>query len=240
MNILFLSTWFPYPPDNGSKLRAYHLVRSLACDHHVTVIAFRPQDHGRRAIADTVLFDQVRVWAVPEDPFRHVGLPQMAKYLSPIPLAAWPSRAMRRAVSEVARNARWDAVVAFQTPVAQYALMLSGAARVFDIDNSLSFIGSERLAAQKGTLARLKARISLFKSVRYEARLARRFQACTVVSPLERDFVLGMVRGAPCRVEVHGNGVDCAHNRQGLAQTQPNTLVYNGALTYSANYDAMR
>jgi len=29
MNILFLSTWFPYPPDNGSKIRVYHLLRAL-------------------------------------------------------------------------------------------------------------------------------------------------------------------------------------------------------------------
>ena len=34
--------------------------------------------------------------------------------------------------------------------------------------------------------------------------------------------------------------MDCQHNRPGLAQPQPNALVYNGSLTYSANYDAMR
>jgi glycosyltransferase involved in cell wall biosynthesis len=34
--------------------------------------------------------------------------------------------------------------------------------------------------------------------------------------------------------------VDCDHNRPGLAQPRPDSLVYNGALTYSANYDAMR
>ena len=37
MNILFLSTWFPYPPDNGSKLRVYHLLRALAQAHEVTL-----------------------------------------------------------------------------------------------------------------------------------------------------------------------------------------------------------
>ena len=29
MNILFLSTWFPFPPDNGSKIRAHHLLRTI-------------------------------------------------------------------------------------------------------------------------------------------------------------------------------------------------------------------
>jgi glycosyltransferase involved in cell wall biosynthesis len=36
------------------------------------------------------------------------------------------------------------------------------------------------------------------------------------------------------------NGVDCARNRPGLVPRRPNALVYNGSLTYSANYDAMR
>ena len=39
MNVLFLSAWFPYPPDNGSKLRIYHLLRSLSGRHRITLIA---------------------------------------------------------------------------------------------------------------------------------------------------------------------------------------------------------
>ena len=42
------------------------------------------------------------------------------------------------------------------------------------------------------------------------------------------------------RVEVVPNGVDCDHNRPGLVQPQPDALVFNGSLTYSANYDAMQ
>jgi glycosyltransferase involved in cell wall biosynthesis len=49
-----------------------------------------------------------------------------------------------------------------------------------------------------------------------------------------------MVDGRGCRIALSPNGVDCAHNRPGLAQPQPASLVYNGSLTYSANYDAMR
>jgi glycosyltransferase involved in cell wall biosynthesis len=41
------------------------------------------------------------------------------------------------------------------------------------------------------------------------------------------------------QLEVVPNGVDCEHNRPGLVETRPFSLVYNGALTYSANYDAM-
>jgi polysaccharide biosynthesis protein PslH len=36
------------------------------------------------------------------------------------------------------------------------------------------------------------------------------------------------------------NGVDCDRNRPGLAPGEPQRLVYNGALTYQANYDAVK
>jgi glycosyltransferase involved in cell wall biosynthesis len=240
MNILFLSTWFPYPPDNGSKLRAYYLIRALARRHQVTVIAFRPESTSAEAPANPLEPVPAPVWGVPDDPYRYVNLPQIVKYLSPIPLAAWSSRRMRRTVRHVALKTRWDAVVAFRTPVARYALLPDSTARVFDIDNSFSFVGRERLAAQTTALARLKAYASCYKSFRYESRLARHFDACTVVSPSEVHLILKMVSGTSCRVAVNENGVDCTHNRPGLAQPRPGALVYNGSLTYNANYDAMR
>jgi len=51
MHILFLSTWFPYPPDNGSKLRVYYLLQALAQEHTVTLVSFafdtgRPDQSG--------------------------------------------------------------------------------------------------------------------------------------------------------------------------------------------------
>ena len=40
MKILLLSTWFPYPPNQGSKIRAYYLLKSLAERHEVALVTF--------------------------------------------------------------------------------------------------------------------------------------------------------------------------------------------------------
>ena len=40
MKILFLSRWFPYPINNGSKLRIYNLLRGLAQEHEITLLSF--------------------------------------------------------------------------------------------------------------------------------------------------------------------------------------------------------
>jgi len=238
MKILFLSTWYPYPPDNGSKIRAYYLLRALAAQHEVVAVAFRPPTGEGLSTAAPHL-NESRAIAVPDDPFRHVNAPQWVKYLSPYPLAFRASPAMKTAVANQAASL-WDAVVAVQMPVAQYALQVKARARVIDVDTALTFQMHERYLAQARPVPRASAWVSWQKARRYESRMLRRFQAATVVSPAEAIPLQALVEAARCQVKVVPNGVDCSQNRPGLAAARPATLVYNGALTYSANYDAMR
>ncbi|MCB0241298.1 MAG: glycosyltransferase, partial [Anaerolineae bacterium] len=51
---------------------------------------------------------------------------------------------------------------------------------------------------------------------------------------------LSVLKDAATRVETVPNGVDCAYNRPGIAPVTPGSLVFNGSLTYDANYDAMQ
>lgn len=236
LKVLVLSTWFPYPPDNGSKLRATYLLRSLMAQHDVTAVAFRPPSSNDVAGAGS---SEQSVTAVPDDPFRHVNAPQWVKYLSPEPLVFRASPAMQRAVASLAALP-WDAVVAIQMPVAQYALAVNTRARIVDVDTALSFQMHERYASLERPMARASAWVSWQKAYRYERKMLRRFQAAAVVSQAEIAPLQAMVDEDDCRVALIPNGVDCAHNRPGLAHPQPASLVYNGSLTYSANYDAMR
>jgi sugar transferase (PEP-CTERM/EpsH1 system associated) len=240
MRILALSTWFPYPPDNGSKLRAYYLLRALASGHQVTLVAFHPPDGKADAPSSVHEREGIRVWPVPVNPFRYVAVPEIIKFASPIPLAYWPSREMQRTAAHVAGSGRWDAVVVFQPFAARYALSLANAPRLLDVDTALTYQMWERHAHQHRLLARWRTWVSWRKAYRLESRLFRRFQTCTVASPLEWECVSALVDRRQSRVEVLPNGVDCRHNRPDLAPVQPNTLIFNGALTYNANYDAMR
>lgn len=239
MRILFLSTWFPYPPSNGAKIRAYYLLRALTNVHRVDLVAFC-QDQltaNRRQLADGLALNSVR--AVPVDPFRYVTIPTLVKFCSPIPVASWPSREMKRAVEEISSSAHWDMIVAIQTPAARYATQLPHVPAVLDIDTSISYQSHERHRTDVHALRRLRTWVSWHKAQGHESRLLRRFLACTVVSAIEVDHVQALVKRSSCRVTVVPNGVDCQHNQPGLVETQPFSLVYNGALTYSANYDAM-
>jgi glycosyltransferase involved in cell wall biosynthesis len=234
MRILFLSAWFPYPPDNGAKIRAYHLLRALAKIHHVTLVAFNPDSQTEFTAPESVT-----VYPVQADAFRYVQLPQIVKYLSPLPLAFWRIKEMESTLHRVQDQENWDAVVAVQAHVARYALWFSQIPRILDVDTSLSYQMHERYREQKARVGRWRAWFSWYKAYRYEQALFRKYQACAVVSPLEVASVQAMT-GAGTRITVIPNGVDCTHHRPDLADAQPHTLVYNGALTYSANFDAMQ
>lgn len=240
MNILFLSTWFPFPPDNGSKIRVHHLLRTL-CEHHeVTLLSFawdtaRPKDF-------TSFHSQgVDMQIVSLNPFEVNQASALRTFLSPSPVASRPIPAMRRLVSEVLQAKAFDAVVASTGMMATYALQAQyGTVRILEGHNAMTRWARERYATQTAPLQRVRCWLSWQKSRHHEARLFQHFDLVTMVSDQDRATCLNDLPGYRGPVAVVPNGVDCAHRRPGLNEIQPNTLVYNGALTYSANYDAMR
>jgi glycosyltransferase involved in cell wall biosynthesis len=238
VNILCLSTWYPFPPDNGSKIRAYYLLDALR-HHNVTLVAFDanakpvPNKYGRE-------MQELRVVSVDDDPFRSVNKSRLVTYLSPSPLAFQSSAKMRAAVERTAKSAAWDAVITVQMPVAQYAIPFLQIPKILDMDTSLSYQLRERHHAEHGLLGRLSTWASWQKAVHYERRVLRQLDACVVASALELGYLRKLMGDSRCDLSAAPNGVDCRHNHPGLAEPRPNALIYNGALTYSANYDAMQ
>ncbi|MEZ4515326.1 MAG: hypothetical protein R3C44_00300 [Chloroflexota bacterium] len=85
MRFLFLSTWLPYPPDNGSKLRAL-LPAGLAERHQVTLLSFafataRPDTPGELG----GWCSEIQI--VPVDPFAANQAGVLRTFLSPRPVA---------------------------------------------------------------------------------------------------------------------------------------------------------
>jgi polysaccharide biosynthesis protein PslH len=240
MNLLFLSTWFPYPPDNGSKLRVYHLLRALAQDHTVTFVSFafdtaRPEKPGdlRSLCAD--------MQAVGVDPFAYNRAGTLRTFLSARPMASRPIPTMSELVTDVLGSEAFDTIIASTEMMAGYALQAApGTPKILEEHNSMTRWMCGRYAEQTKLVQRARCWASWQKRRWYEGQYYRHFDLITMVSEADRATTLATAGEGRVRVEVVPNGVDCEHNRPGLAQIQPSALVYSGALTYSANYDAVR
>ena len=240
MRILFLATWFPYPPDNGSKLRAYYLLRGLAEGHQVTLLSFA------FATARPDALGELRDWCseiqvAPVDPFALNQAGALRTFLSPRPVASRPVPAMSQLAAQALRAQPYDAVIASTGMMIDYALQTPpGTARILEEHNAMTRWAWERYQEASGAAQRARCWLSWRKGRWYEARTYPRFDLLTMVSAADRQATLDAAGRRGPRVEVVPNGVDCAHNRPGLAQPRPNSLVFNGSLTYSANYDAVQ
>jgi glycosyltransferase involved in cell wall biosynthesis len=240
LNILFLTPWFPIPLDNGSKIRTWYLLRYLTAQHDVTLISFAFGTATPEKSSDSQQICR-SVHIVRKDPTQHSDMGLMRTFLSLTPQAAHTIPEMSELIESIATAERFDGVVASTMTMSPYALNLPGMKfRVLEEHNSLSRWMHERLLAQTTFLQRIRCWVSWLKARRFEAWLYRQFDLVTMVSNEDYRAVSNMLSSNATRLAVVPNGVDCQHNRPGIVRPIPYTLVYNGALGYAANYDAMR
>jgi glycosyltransferase involved in cell wall biosynthesis len=240
MRVLVLSTWFPHPPSQGGKIRAYQLVRALADRHDVALVSFtdttiKPADlaHMERLCS--------RVELVARSPFARSRVRTVLGWLSAQPsgVVGGYSRHMAATVQTVARDWRPNRVVALTFVTAPYALDLPNVPKILDVDNYMTRLLYEEYRRARGTAGRLRRWLSWWKFRGYERDLLRQFDVCLSVAPRDHRAIAAAMAGSSGHAALVPNGVDPAHHRPGLATPEPNTLVFNGALSYRANYDAV-
>jgi len=239
MRILALSTWWPEPADNGSRMRIMNLLRHLAARHTVDLIAFTQgpvgevqRDELQRMCASITAIQR------PSRPIRHHHRVASLVLPEPASVRATRSRAMADAVVAAASRLQPDVVIAFQPDMVPYVLPLRGVPLILE-ELELAYT-LEHYLQHSNPLLRLRYWLTALKHRHYVATLLRHFMAITVVSAREATLVRDLMRNYPIEVVVVPNGADlegCLHYRY---DPEPDTLIYPGALTYAANLDAMR
>jgi len=239
MRILLLSPWFPYPLDTGFRIRVYHQLQALVQRHEVTLLTLDPQGWAPSQIeAIAPLCQQVAV--VARDPFQRGRLRTLTRFFFLRPVVAVPFPEMTRLVHRLHTELFFDVAIAESVIMAPYALELSGVPRVLEEHNSHTRWMHDRYLAQTSPLQRLRCWVSWRKSALYESHLFPHFDLVTMVSEQDASVSRCLLPGGRPPVAVVPNGVDCEQFRPGLAEPQPDTLIFGGALTYQANYEAMQ
>ncbi len=235
MRILFVSSWFPYPPDNGSRIRVYNLLRQLARRHQVTLVSFTQSDFEPERMAGLAPYCQA-VYVVPGKKFRPRSLKALLGFLSPYPrnVVDTYSPEMQRQVETLLAREAWDVAIASELTTSPY-LAQARLPRILE-DLEIMVLREQPLQAPS-LLRRWRYRLTWLKFRRYVAGLVRRFDACTVVSAKERACVQEIA--ADGHIAVIPNGLDLGDYAGSFGPPQPDTLIFTGVLGYHANYDAL-
>ncbi len=237
MRILILSTWWPEPDDNGSRLRAMAILRGLAARHELHLLAFSqgPVD----TLQTTEISRLCQSWQAFHRPDRPLTMSDRLASLTSVKPASvrvrW-SREFASAVTDAVKRWRPDVVLALQIDVALYACLTTDIPRVLEELELGSIIEAPR---QQTGLRRLRSLLTAIQHQRYITALLPSFQAVTTVSEREAGLIQRIVGASAPPIEVIPNGVDASACAAYAYQPEPDTLIYPGALSFSANADAV-
>jgi len=237
MEILYLSPWFPTPPFNGSKIRINALISALAGQHEVHLISFVRS--GEIVDLDDAKEFCASIQTVSWQEFSPYRLKALLGFFSKVPrsIVDTYSKEMEYNVSEAIERINPDLIVASELGTAPYVRRFSLPC-IFD-EIQVGVILDEWKQA-KNNIQKWKRRLTWLKTRVYLADLLTVFNACVTASSREKELLQHI---APNYLNLYiiPNGVDTSALKPDLSTLhQSNTLIYNGALTYSANYDAMQ
>ncbi|WP_299645225.1 glycosyltransferase family 4 protein [uncultured Chloroflexus sp.] len=237
MRILILSTWWPEPDDNGSRLRAMAILRGLAARHELHLLAFSQGPATK--VQTTEISRLCRSWQAFERPDRPLTLSdRLGSITSSKPASVrvrW-STAFAEAVVAAAKRWQPDVVLAMQIDVAAYACLVPNTPLVLEELELASILESYR---HQSGLDRLRSLLTATQHRRYVSTILPAFAAVTTVSEREAELARQIVGSQRPVITVIPNGVDSAACAAYGYRPEPDTLIYPGALSYSANFDAV-
>ena len=239
MKILFLSRWFPFPVNNGSKIRIYNLLRGLSQHHDVTLLSFADQP-GVSPEAAQVKSICREAHVVPWREFDPRSWRSRLAFFSLKPRSVVDtfSPEMAAKISSLLKMEKFDLVIASQFPMAVYYPYFGQTPALYEeVELGLSY--GDAHDPTGGWKKRLRHSLTWFKLRRYFSQLLGVFRACTVASEQERQLLQKLFPGNRNEIVVVPNCVNVEEYGDIRVGTQPAQLVFTGSFRYHTNYEAM-
>ena len=237
--ILVLTSRFPYPVIGGDRLRIYNQCKELSKYYDLTLLS----------LCDSK--DEL-IMPVPEDgvfkSVKRIYLPKWRSYLNslfalfaskPLQVAYYESRAYQYSVNELL--AEHDLALCHLIRTTHYVHNFTGR-KVVEMTDAIS-LNYQRVKENKD-LKGLKAlvyRIEQKRLLKYECSILNQFDACSLISKIDKQYLLDRCGDEAKNIVISGNGVEIAkypfqfHPYQ-VSETL--RIVFIGAMSTLQNYDA--
>jgi polysaccharide biosynthesis protein PslH len=255
--ILFVSEKFPWPIDDGGQIRTYNVLRTLASEFEVSLVALEPPSPAhekpiRDLRVEVKTLRKVRPrWAMPW------YATQSLFTRAPYPLAKNFSRAMLAEIRGQLATGTVGALHMNQIDAVQYVEPLGlargrspsarrfapepGVRTVFDTLNVLTTMYERLAEAARDPLRKAYCTLQWRKMSRYERAIMRAVDRVLVCSEIEKDLL--RVWGVEQAMLVP-NGVDTSYfsfeERAPRSPDAPPTIVFSGGMDYLPNQDGVR
>jgi glycosyltransferase involved in cell wall biosynthesis len=159
-------------------------------------------------------------------------------FFLPHPIVTYPVRKMQQMVDTLLQKEHFSGAICFTSIMGSY---MNGKTipKVLDVDAGLTSFALERYRLENTRIKKWRAWVSLQKSINFEQGMVCQFDAAIVLTKGGLAAQRQIFTKAK-RIAVIGNGVDLNYYHFNNEEPEPYSLVYNGSLTFSANYDAIK
>ena len=241
MRILALALGVPFPPIGGGLTRTFHLLRSLASQHHVTLAAFT---YGERHEPPPYAVEVIEIpWRNSPDYEAMTGGDVEASHRAYHRLTfesdqPWFASVMDPGAMNAALNqtgAPYDVVLLEGTPMARFLPAIPAIPRVldlFDIHTTIAQRAARRSAGGDPALDR-----EFERTLAFEREAVQDCDLCFAVS--EEDAATARDLLAATAVHVVPNGVDTSYFIPAGGATEPGMMLFTGRMSYGPNIDAV-
>jgi len=252
MRILWVSHTIPYPPKSGVHLRSYNLLRAVAMENEVDLVAFIQEpwlkifyssreeaieDCGRhlRQFCASVRFENIEKLARPLGKQRTAveGL-----FLPQCYTIRWlQSRAARNMFAELSRRANYDLAHFDTLSLAPFRPLFPKIPATLGHHNVESHMLQRRAQNEANPMKRWYFSQESRRVRSYEARVAESFVRHIACSELDCD----RLRAIAPRISAVAipNGVDVEYFRPTTLATTDDSLIFVGSLNWYPNVDAV-
>jgi polysaccharide biosynthesis protein PslH len=234
VKVLFLTHRLPFAPNRGDRIRAYHMLRTIARHAQVTVVSL-VHDRAEQERAAYLEAPGIRVFTAPTSSLRNgsraIGALGRG---TPLTHALLDSGGMKDALSRAIADGLPDVVLAYCSGMVRFALAppLERVPLVFDIVDvdSAKWRDLARTAAfPRRWIYRREERVL----GRFEALAARRARLTLTVNERERRELAAIAPDA--RVRVLPNGIDVTMFQPTGAPSPRPRVVFTGVMSYGPN-----
>ena len=239
LRVLIVSPTFPYPPSWGFGMRVYQLARYLSERHDVSLLSYARADEIVHVDALREVLADVRAVERPQSEGLNKRLAQLTSILSreSYQVRDLKTDAMQSAIDELLSSESFDVIQLESSQMCGFQYQSKGAL-IVDEHNIEYELLQRMQQGERSWARRLYNQVEYRKFRPIEQEIWRRANGCAVTSDREEAIVRSYAPGTP--VMTVPNGVDPDFFKPSGLATEPNTMVFNGLLSYRPNFDAVR
>ena len=241
MNISFITNKVPFPPDKGERIRSYNLLKAASSFAQVSLYSLcsaGEEQGSARAELDKLC---AKVSFYPICPY--VSASRMCLSLftgSPLTFAYFHSSDMLADIKKAVISGEADAVFAYCSSSARYAMDLGNVPRVVDFVDVDSFKWEEYSRVSRFPLSLIYG-LEAKRLREAEKTMLSEFSRSIVTTEKEKEKLVSIFTPSEPKASVIPNGVDVPYFSrpgEGGYEAEAGAIVFTGQMDYMPNVDA--